>query len=198
MTLRRIRNGRRGPESRAANQQRHSAGPRDGSSSTSQSRRGGRGGLNANRSTDNFQNGPKSQSPLPPPDDHVPMPGFNREAVEAMLRQGYDMRAPLYKPETKSQTGKPESPWGVKREHDPSLCRECTLISSLQLAPWPMARISFSNYASKSPPCNSQGVPARVDDGVGGGHNPTRSTAFSGRARSVSQDTPGVGAICGC
>jgi len=31
-----------------------------------------------------------------------------------MLKQGYEAKAPLYKPETKSQTAAPQSPWGVK------------------------------------------------------------------------------------
>jgi len=42
------------------------------------------------------------------------MAGFNRGAVEVMLKQGYDSKAPLYKPEAKSQITKAESPWGVK------------------------------------------------------------------------------------
>ncbi|EXJ78217.1 hypothetical protein A1O3_09378 [Capronia epimyces CBS 606.96] len=63
--------------------------------------------------TDSVHNGPASQN-TPPPEQHVATAGFNSDAVEAILQQGYDAKAPLYKPETKTQTAKPESPWGLK------------------------------------------------------------------------------------
>jgi hypothetical protein len=70
-----------------------------------------------NRNTDAAQNGSSTLTMISPPNDHAPMTGYNSEAVEAMLKQGYEARAPLYRPEVKSQgTTKAESPWGVKRE----------------------------------------------------------------------------------
>ncbi|KIW22997.1 hypothetical protein, variant [Cladophialophora immunda] len=117
------RPGRRGNDPRGANsnQQRQStsasAASRDGSSHTYQSRRGGKAGSNLSKSSDNIQNGPTTTpTTLPPQDDHVPLAGFNSDVVEAMLKQGYEARAPLYKPDTKSQAATPQSPWGVKRE----------------------------------------------------------------------------------
>jgi hypothetical protein len=69
-----------------------------------------------NRNTDAAQNGSSTPTVIPP-NDHVPMVGYNSDAVEAMLKQGYEARAPLYRPEVKSQgTTKAESPWGAKRE----------------------------------------------------------------------------------
>ena len=53
---------------------------------------------------------------ISPPNDHVRTTGYNSDAVEALLKQGYEARAPLYRPEVKSQGTKAESPWGVKRE----------------------------------------------------------------------------------
>ncbi|KIW17094.1 hypothetical protein PV08_04285 [Exophiala spinifera] len=117
MTKFRNRGGRRGPESRGPNQQqRPSGGSRDGTPGATQGRRGGRGGGSTlNRSSDGMQNGSSSHTAASTPsDDHVPMTGYNSGAVEAMLKQGYDARAPLYKPEAKTPATKPESPWGAK------------------------------------------------------------------------------------
>lgn len=116
----RNRTGRRGNDPRGASanqQQRQSAGSRDGIPiAQQQSRRGGKLGSTMNKSiSDNTQNGPLAQPSVPPPDDHVPIAGFNSDAVAAMLKQGYDAKASLYKPDAKVQT-KPESPWGAKRE----------------------------------------------------------------------------------
>jgi len=61
---------------------------------------------------DNLQNGPTMQSVLSPSDGYVPAAGL--EAVEAMLKQGCDAKAVPYKPETKPQTAKADTPWGVK------------------------------------------------------------------------------------
>lgn len=41
------------------------------------------------------------------------MAGFNSDAVAAMLKQGFEAKAPVYKPEAKTQT-KAESAWGAK------------------------------------------------------------------------------------
>ncbi|EXJ56778.1 hypothetical protein A1O7_07122 [Cladophialophora yegresii CBS 114405] len=119
----RNRAGRRGTDSRGANSNPHrqstsaSAVSRDGANAT-QNRRGGRGSSNLSKSTDNVQNGPTAPAAsLPPPDDHVPMAGFNAGAVEALLKQGYEPKTSLYKPEAKSQTPSPSSPWGAKREY---------------------------------------------------------------------------------
>ncbi|KIX01664.1 uncharacterized protein Z518_09390 [Rhinocladiella mackenziei CBS 650.93] len=110
----RTRNGRRGNDPRGANQQRQSAGSRDAAFNAPQGRRGGKASSNISKSTDNIQNGPATQTSLPLADDHGPMPGFNSDAVEAMLKQGYEAKAPLYKPDAKSQGAKSESPWGMK------------------------------------------------------------------------------------
>ncbi|OAL25207.1 hypothetical protein AYO22_05084 [Fonsecaea multimorphosa] len=67
------------------------------------------------RSSDNIQNGPTTTpTTLPPPDDHVPIAGFNADVVEATLKRGYEVKAPLYKLDTKSQAATPASPWGAK------------------------------------------------------------------------------------
>jgi hypothetical protein len=79
-----------------------------------QGRRGGKAAANVNRSMDNLQNGPTMQSVLSPSDGYVPAAGL--EAVEAMLKQGCDAKAVPYKPETKPQTAKADTPWGVKRK----------------------------------------------------------------------------------
>ncbi|EXJ73999.1 uncharacterized protein A1O5_02293 [Cladophialophora psammophila CBS 110553] len=119
----RNRPGRRGIDPRGAHSNQHrqstsaSAASRDGSSNTHQNRRGGRGGSNLSRSSDNLQNGPlTTPNTVSPQDDHVPIAGFNSDVVEAMLKQGYEAKAPLYKSDIKSQTTTPQSPWGVKRE----------------------------------------------------------------------------------
>ncbi|KAK7900718.1 hypothetical protein LTR67_003002 [Exophiala xenobiotica] len=110
----RNRGGRKGPEPRGANQQRQSGGSRDVTLGPSQSRKGGKAGSSMNRNTDAAQNGSSTLTMIPP-NDHVPMAGYNSDAVEAMLKQGYEARAPLYRPEVKSQgTTKAESPWGTK------------------------------------------------------------------------------------
>src|SRR6202000_1453215 len=99
----RTRAGRRGNDSRGANSNQHrqstsaSAGARDGTNSN-QNRRGGKGAANLSKSTDNIHNGPPTTSTtLPPPDDHVPIAGFNSDAVEAVLKKGYETKATLYK-----------------------------------------------------------------------------------------------------
>jgi len=114
--------GRRGKDSRGSNQnsnnQRQStsaAASRDGSHSVTQNKKVGKQGSNLSKSTDNVQNGPTSPATsVPPPDDHAPTAGYNSGAVEAMLKQGYDGKATLYKPDAKAQTSNPQSPWGVK------------------------------------------------------------------------------------
>ncbi|KAK4938615.1 hypothetical protein LTR10_020966 [Elasticomyces elasticus] len=108
------RNGRRGNDSKGASQQRQPGGLRDGTPNSNQSKRGGKSSSNVNRSADNTSNGPSSQTSVPPPDDHVPIAGFNAEAVEAMLKQGYATKAPLYKQDSKPQTAKSDGPWGAK------------------------------------------------------------------------------------
>ncbi|EXJ88433.1 hypothetical protein A1O1_05363 [Capronia coronata CBS 617.96] len=109
----RNRNGRRGNDPRGTNPQRQSTGPRAGTPNASQARRGAKAGSNMNRSIDSVHNGSARQA-TPPPEQHVAMAGFNSDAVEAVLRQGLDTKAPVYKPETTPQTTKPESPWGLK------------------------------------------------------------------------------------
>ncbi|OAP63701.1 hypothetical protein AYL99_02928 [Fonsecaea erecta] len=123
----RNRPGRRGNDPRGANshQQRQStsasAASRDGSSNTYQSRRGGKAGSNLSRSSDNIQNGPTTTPTTPAPsDDHVPIAGFNADVVEAMLKQGYEAKAPLHKLDNKPQATNPQSPWGVKCEYSPA------------------------------------------------------------------------------
>ncbi|KAJ9647711.1 hypothetical protein H2204_000341 [Knufia peltigerae] len=107
--------GRRGGlDPRGANQQRQSGGSRDGTPGASQGRRGGRGGSSVNRSAGSMQNGSVSHTASTPTDDHNPMNGYNSGAVEATLRQGYDAKALLYKPDAKAPATKPESPWGAK------------------------------------------------------------------------------------
>lgn len=109
--------GRRGGlDPRGANQQRQSGGSRDGTPGASQGRRGGRGGSSVNRSAGSMQNGSVSHTASTPTDDHNPMNGYNSGAVEATLRQGYDAKALLYKPDAKAPATKPESPWGAKRK----------------------------------------------------------------------------------
>lgn len=113
----RARNGRRGHDSKSANQNRSTAGSRDGTPGAGQSKRGGKTAPGVNRSADSgAQNGPATQSALPSQDEHVPLAGFNPDAVDAALKQGFESKAPLFKPEAKPQTTKPESPWGVKGE----------------------------------------------------------------------------------
>ncbi|KIW65272.1 hypothetical protein PV04_07545 [Phialophora macrospora] len=114
------RAGRRGNDSRGANSNLHrqstsaSAVSRDGTNAN-QNRRGGKGSSNLSKSTDNVHNGPVAPAAsLPPPDDHVPMAGFNAGAVEAMLKHGYEPKITLYKPDAKLQTPNPSSPWGAK------------------------------------------------------------------------------------
>ncbi|KAL2444554.1 hypothetical protein ABEF95_017051 [Exophiala dermatitidis] len=126
---RRTRNGRRGNDSKNASQQRQSAGSRDGTphaNSSQQSRKGAgaKSGSNASlsRSTDNNgQNGsaaagqPTGNIVPSSEEQYTPTAGFNYDAVDAALKQGYDLRAPLYKPEPNvAQTTKPETPWGLK------------------------------------------------------------------------------------
>ncbi|ETI26204.1 hypothetical protein G647_02981 [Cladophialophora carrionii CBS 160.54] len=120
MTNNRNRAGRRGNDSRGANSNLHrqstsaSAVSRDGTNAN-QNRRGGKGPSNLSKSTDNVRNGPNAPATsLPPPDDHIPMAGFNAGAVEAMLKQGYEPKTSLYKPDAKSQAPSPSSPWGAK------------------------------------------------------------------------------------
>lgn len=117
MPSNRARNGRRGNDSKGANQHRSTTGSRDGTPSASQSRRGGKVAPNVNRSTDiAAQNGPATQATLPPQDEHAPLAGFNADAVDAALKQGFESKAPLFKPEAKPQITKPEGPWGMKGE----------------------------------------------------------------------------------
>ncbi|KAL2444530.1 hypothetical protein ABEF95_016998 [Exophiala dermatitidis] len=131
---RRTRNGRRGNDPKNASQQRQSAGSRDGNStphantgSSQQSRKGAGAGAksgsnNVSRSTDNNgQNGSTAQgqtttTSLPSSEEqYTPTAGFNYDAVDAALKQGYDLRAPLYKPEPNvAQPARPETPWGLK------------------------------------------------------------------------------------
>ncbi|KEF63762.1 uncharacterized protein A1O9_01740 [Exophiala aquamarina CBS 119918] len=111
----RARNGRRGNDSKSANPNRSTAGSRDGTPGAGQSKRGGKTGPGVNRSADTgAQNGPATLSALPSSDEHVPLAGFNPDAVDAALKQGFESKAPLFKPEAKPQTTKTESPWGVK------------------------------------------------------------------------------------
>ena len=112
----RNRSGRRGNDPRGANQQRQAAASRDGTPNAQQSRRGGKAGSNINKSNESAQNGPTAQTQLPPADEHVPIAGFNSDAVDAMLKQGFEAKAPLYKLEAKQQPAKPDNPWGTKRE----------------------------------------------------------------------------------
>jgi hypothetical protein len=115
MPSNRARNGRRGNDSKGANQHRSTAGSRDGTPGASQSRRGGKSAPNVNRSTDTAApNGPATQATLPSQDEHVPLAGFNPDAADAVLKQGFDSKAPLFKPEAKPQTTKPEGPWAIK------------------------------------------------------------------------------------
>jgi len=117
MTVNRARNGRRGNDSKGANQNRSTAGSRDGTPGAGQSKRGGKTGPGINRSADTgTQNGPATQLALASQDEHVSPAGFNPDAVDAALKQGFESKAPLFKPEPKPQTTKPESPWGVKGE----------------------------------------------------------------------------------
>jgi hypothetical protein len=46
------------------------------------------------------------------------MAGFNADAVKEILKNGFDGKATLYKPDTKAQTvtQNPQGPWGAKRE----------------------------------------------------------------------------------
>jgi hypothetical protein len=73
------------------------------------------------KSTDNMQNGPAATATSPaPPDQHVPIAGFNAQAVEGILKQGYDTKASFYKPDAKhTTTTTPQSPWGIKRVYTP-------------------------------------------------------------------------------
>lgn len=119
----RNRAGRRGNDPRGTNSNQHrqstsaSAGSRDSTANTNHNRRGGKSGSNLSKSTDNIQNGPAATlTSLPPQDDHVSLAGFNAAGIEAALKQGFDPKAPLYRPDTKSQPTTPQSPWGVKRE----------------------------------------------------------------------------------
>lgn len=70
-----------------------------------------------NRSAEGMPNGSSSHTASTPSDDHLPMTGYNSGAVETTLKQGYDGKAPLYKPEAKPPATKPESPWGTKRKY---------------------------------------------------------------------------------
>jgi hypothetical protein len=147
MANNRNRAGRRGNDSRGANSNVHrqstsaSAVSRDGTNAN-QNRRGGKGPSNLSKSTDNVHNGPVAPAAsLPPPDDHVPMAGFNAGAVEAMLKHGYEPKITLYKPDAKLQTPTPSSPWGAKREHH-TYPRTTNTDAVVQLEPWPMGRIS--------------------------------------------------------
>lgn len=117
MTSGRTRNGRRGNDSKGALQQRQHGGPKDGTPNATQSRRGGKSSSALNKSAENASNGSSGHTSVAPPDDYVPMPGFNAEAVEAMLKQGYAAKAPMYRPETKPTTARSDAPWGAKREH---------------------------------------------------------------------------------
>ena len=123
----RNRNGRRGNDSRGANQQRQAAGSRDGTPNTQQNRRGGKVGSNINKSNDSAQNGSAPQTQLLPPDEHIPIEGFNSDAVDAMLKQGFEAKALLYKPEPKPQSAKQDNPWGTKRESAPHTLRLGTI-----------------------------------------------------------------------
>lgn len=115
MPSNRARNGRRANESKGGNSQRQAGGSRDGTPGASQTRRGGKSAATVNRSTDNSQNGPAIQNSSTAQEEHASA-GFNSEAVEAALKQGFEAKATLYKPEAKPQNARSESPWGVKRE----------------------------------------------------------------------------------
>lgn len=112
------RNGRRGNDSKGANQHRSAtstASSRDGTPGANQSRRGGKTASGLNRSTETAaQNGPASPASPAIQDEHIPHAGFNAGAVDAALKQGFDSRAPVFKPEAKPQPTKSESPWGLK------------------------------------------------------------------------------------
>ncbi|KAK5045151.1 hypothetical protein LTR84_009484 [Exophiala bonariae] len=114
------RNGRRGNDSKGANQHRSTTSTtssRDGTPGATQNRRGGKPPQGLNRSTETVvQNGPASPASLPGQDEHVSHVGFNPAAVDTVLKQGYDAKAPVFKPESKTQPTKSESPWGPKRE----------------------------------------------------------------------------------
>lgn len=113
------RNGRRGNDS-SANQHRSTtstASSRDATPGATQSRRGGKSTQGLNRSTDTA-----SPASLPGQDEHVPHVGFNAAAVDAVLKQGFDAKAPLFKPESKPQPTKSESPWGLKGKSLLSVC----------------------------------------------------------------------------
>jgi hypothetical protein len=112
----RNRAGRRGNSNQQRQSTSASAASRDG---TNTSRRGGKAGSSLNKSSDVSSNVSKSTATAPPPqDDYVPMIGFNADAVKEILKNGFDGKATLYKPDTKAQTvtQNPQSPWGAKRE----------------------------------------------------------------------------------
>lgn len=114
------RNGRRGNDSKGASQHRSATSTtssRDATPGANQSRRGGKNAPGLNRSTETAaQNGPASPASPAIQDEHIAHAGFNAGAVDAALKQGFDSRAPVFKPETKPQPTKSESPWGLKGE----------------------------------------------------------------------------------
>lgn len=123
MPPRSTRNGRRGNDSKGAGQHRSTtstASSRDGTPGAPQSRRGGKLPHSLSRPTDTAaQNGPASPASLPGQDEHVFHVSFNLAAVDAVLKQGFDGKAPVFKPESKPQPTKSESPWGPKGESSP-------------------------------------------------------------------------------
>ena len=110
------RTARRDPKS----QSKQTAGARDGTAGSQQNRRGGKTSQNVSKQQESITNGSASTPQRPPQEEHVPMKGFNAAEVSAMLKNGVDSKAPVYKPEGKETAAK-SGPWGLKGESTSSI-----------------------------------------------------------------------------
>lgn len=85
---------------------------------------------------------------LPPQDEHTPLKGFNAVEVDSLLKKGFDVKAPVYKPDTQPQ--KAGNAWGAKGMLVLNRLIEIHSLTTLQPAQWPVARTSGSSSESRS------------------------------------------------
>ena len=106
---------------RPANQQRNTAGSRDGIPGSQQARRGGKANQAVNKVPENppnTQNGSAPPAPpAPAPEAQPSGPNFNVDEVKKLLESGMDPSAEVYKaPKSPTKAGPPANPWAPKRE----------------------------------------------------------------------------------
>lgn len=122
------RGGRRGNNDQQSGLQRQNTGPRDGTLTSQQGRRGGVGrGQNQNKQAEVAPNGPAPanrndvKGPEPavavPQEEHVPVNNFNAQEVRASLKMTSEVKTTIYKPAEKATpAARSGSPWASKRK----------------------------------------------------------------------------------